>query len=273
MMQTQQLDSTSSLVHRWRPYLEIFKLTLRRMLRSRRTIFTLLVSMFPIALSIVFRLVRHNPRDAHGFVPLITMVFYMMFVIILISLFYGTAIIADEVDGKTLTYLFTRPLHKARILLSKFAAYLVGTVTLVSLSHLLTTLIIATDSNIKEGLLFHIGMSFKYIGVMSLGLLVYGAIFSAFGARFKHAVLWGLLVAFGWEKITLIVPGNIKKFSAIHYLLSVYPRHGLRNRPIQEFLGDSPPTFWVALIMTLLITTLFLYLSIFIFQRREYHTE
>ena len=116
-------------------------------------------------------------------------------------------------------------------------------------------------------------MSLRYIGVISLGLLAYGAIFTVLGARFKHSVLWGLLIAFGWEKITLVVPGNIKKFSVIHYLLSIYPRHDLPTRPIQDFLGDSPASTGSAIIMIFLITALFLSLSIWIFQRREYTSE
>ena len=232
-----------------------------------------LVSMVPVGISIVFRLVHHSAGDACEFIPHLTMIFYLMFVTILIALLFGTAIIADEVDNKTLTYLVTRPLRKVRILLSKFAAYLVGTIMLVASSHLLTTLIVTTDPKIGENLLFHIGMSFKYIGVIGLGLLAYGAIFAAFGARFKHAVLWGLLVAFGWEKITLVVPGNIKKLSVIHYLLSIYPRHGLSARMIQGFVGDSPASPWLAFVMIVLITALFLNLSIWIFQRREYHTD
>lgn len=278
-MQTGQLNSPSSPIHRWRPYQEIFKLTIRRLLWSRKTIIAFLVSMAPVGISvivrisIIFRLMRLSARDLREFIPHLTMTFYLMFVTVLIALFFGTAIIADEVDNKTLTYLFTRPLRKARILLSKFAAYLVGTIALVAPSHLLATLIIATAPQIKESLLFHIGMSFKYMGVISLGLLAYGAIFATFGARFKQAVLWGLFVAFGWEKITLIVPGNIKKLSVIHYLLSVYPRHNLPNRLITELLGDSPPTFLWALVIIVLITAVFLYLSIWVFQRREYHTD
>ena len=250
----------------------IFKLTLRQILRNKRTVFVFLGSMSPVVPAIIFRLVDHSTRDALRFIPMLTMILYLMFVTILISLFYGTAIIADEIDGKTLTYLFMRPLRKSLILLSKFAAYFVGSVALIAPSHLLTTLIVATDPKVKGNLLFHLGMSLKYVGVMSLALLAYGAIFTAFGVRFKHSVLWGLLLVFGWEKIALAVPGNIKKFSVIHYLLSIYPRHGSPTRLIQKFLGDSPASPGFAFVMILLIAVFFLCLSIWIFRRREYGT-
>ncbi|MCZ6680695.1 MAG: ABC transporter permease subunit [Candidatus Poribacteria bacterium] len=242
------------------------------MLWSRRTILALLISMGPVGISIVFRFVSHSPRDTSQFIPMLTLI-YMMLVIVLIALFYGTAIIADEVDGRTVTYLFMRPLRKARILLSKFLAYWVGSIALVAPSHLISTLIISTDPKMRESLLFQIGLSCKYIGVISLGLLVYGAIFSTFGVRFKHPVLWGSIVAFGWEKILLVVPGNIKKFSAVHYLLSIYPRYKLPAHPIKEMLGEYPPEPWLGFVMLVVITVLFLYLSIWMFQRREYHID
>ena len=242
------------------------------MLGRRRTILMFLVTMLPVALTILHRIMPHSRTDADRFIPMITMTFYLMFVTVLIALFYGTAVIADEIDGKTVTYLFMRPVRKARILLSKFVAYLVGAIALIAPSHLIATLINCTDPTLRDGLFSQIGMSLQYIGVISLGLLVYGAIFSAFGARFKHAVLWGLIVAFGWEKITLVVPGNIKKFSAIHYLLSIYPRKNLPRSPIREMLGESPVTPWLAVLIILLITALFLSLSVRIFNRREYYT-
>ena len=270
-MQTQS-SSTSAPIYLWQPYREIFKLTLRQILRNKRTFFVCFVSVLPVGLSVVFRLVRHSTGDARHFIPTMTVTLYLMFVMILIALFYGIAIIADEIDGKTLIYLFMRPLRKYSILLSKFAAYFVGAVALIAPSHLLTTLIVATDPKIKEDLLFHLGMSLKYIGVMSLGLLAYGAIFTALGVRFKHSVLWGLLVAFGWEKIALAVPGNIKKFSVIHYLLSIYPRYNLPTRMFQRFMGDSPPAPWLAFMIILLIAAFFLFLSGWIFQHHEYET-
>jgi ABC-type transport system involved in multi-copper enzyme maturation permease subunit len=266
------MQTEKTLTQRWRPYIEIFKLALRKILWSRRTILAFMITMALVVFAIVHRFVPHNPMNARRFIPMMTLLFYMQFVTVLIALFFGTGIVADEVDGKTITYLFIRPLRKAWILLSRFLAYLVGTVALITPSHLIATVITATDPKIREGLAPQIGMSFQYIGVVGLGMLVYGAVFCVFGARFKYAVLWGLILAFGWEKITLVVPGNIKKYSAIHYLLSVFPRQNLLREPIVNMLGDAPPSPGLGFLMIFIITAAFLLLAVWIFQRREYHT-
>ena len=40
-------------------------------------------------------------------------------------------LIADEIDDKTLTYLFTRPIQRSAVIIGKYLAYLVCTVLLL----------------------------------------------------------------------------------------------------------------------------------------------
>ena len=56
---------------------------------------------------------------------------YIRFIVPVLGVFYGTSLIADEVDDKTITYLFTRPIPRGAVLLGKYLAYLVCTVLLV----------------------------------------------------------------------------------------------------------------------------------------------
>ena len=39
---------------------------------------------------------------------------YLRFIVPVLGVFYGTALIADEVDDKTITYLFVRPISAQR---------------------------------------------------------------------------------------------------------------------------------------------------------------
>ena len=56
---------------------------------------------------------------------------YIRFIVPVLGVFYGTALIADEVEDKTITYLFTRPIPRGAVLLGKYLAYLACTVLLV----------------------------------------------------------------------------------------------------------------------------------------------
>src|ERR1041384_6286459 len=57
--------------------------------------------------------------------------FYLRFSIPVLGIFYGTSLIADEVEDKTITYLFTRPVPRGAVLIGKYLAYLACTALLV----------------------------------------------------------------------------------------------------------------------------------------------
>src|SRR5204862_959443 len=58
-------------------------------------------------------------------------VFYLRFTVPVLGVFYGTSLIADEVEDKTISYLFTRPIPKGSVLVGKFFAYLACTLFVV----------------------------------------------------------------------------------------------------------------------------------------------
>src|SRR6185436_2130101 len=51
---------------------------------------------------------------------------YVHVLLLVVTLFYGTALVSDELEDKTITYLFIRPVSKSTIYLGKYLAYLVA---------------------------------------------------------------------------------------------------------------------------------------------------
>ena len=252
-------------------YFALFKVTFRQIFWSRRTVLILIGCLLPIVIALVFRFMARSGGMVNRFIPQITLILYGLLVN-LCAIFYGTAIISDEIDSKGLTYLQMRPLRKSVILLSKFAAYLIGTVVLIATSHLILTGIVATHPKLDKSVFFQLGMSLRYTALMALGLLVYGALAAALAAKFKNPVLWGLLFVTGWENITAspVMPIGIKRLSVSHYLFTLFPRYKLPRSEFNEFLGSPPPSAWVALLVICLLTIALLYLAIRIFRDREY---
>ena len=125
---------------------------------SRRTVLILLGCLLPIVIALVFRFVAQRGGMVNRFIPMITLVLYGLLVN-LCSIFYGTAVISDEIDSKGLMYLQMRPLRKSVILLSKFAAYILGSVAIIGVSHLILTAIMVTHPKLEKGVLFQFGMS------------------------------------------------------------------------------------------------------------------
>lgn len=252
-------------------YFALFKATFRQMFWSRRTELILIGCLLSLAIALGFRFMGQGSGSINRFIPLITLSLYGL-LMNLSAIFYGTAIISDEIDGKGLTYLQMRPLRKSTILLSKFAAYFVGTVALIAASHLILSGIMITHPKLQNGVFFHLGMSVRYTASMALGLLVYGALAAVLAVKFKNPVLWGLLFVMGWERITSspVMPTGIKRISISHYLFVLFPRYKLPRSDFNEFLGTSPPATWVALLVIFLLTAILLWLAIRIFREREY---
>ena len=251
-------------------YFALFKLTLRQLFWSRRGLLIVIGGLVPLVIALVFRFKEQGTTSVNTFIPYMTFIFYG-FLTNLCAIFYGSAIVSDEIDGRGLTYLQMRPLRKSLILLSKFAAYMIGTIVLIGISHLLLTGIMETHPKLKDRLLV-VGMSFYYTGSLSLGLLAYGAFAVLLSVRFKHPVLWGLLFVFGWERITIFppMPIGIKRISLTHYLMTLFPEFNLRRDMLDDMLGKTPPEVWVAVLVICVLTAGTMWLAIRIFREREY---
>jgi hypothetical protein len=119
----------------------IFDLSLGELLWSRRTIFMALVVGAPVLLATVARIVQasgvaplrvNGSRvDAVSIFGMIIWVLFLRFIVPVLGVFYGTSLVADEVEDKTITYLFTRPLRRGAVLLGKYLAYLACTTLVV----------------------------------------------------------------------------------------------------------------------------------------------
>ena len=259
----------------------VFDLSLGEMLWSRRTIFMGLVVGGPVLLAVIVKLVqmfgmsalRVNGQSVAGFGIFGVMIWmlFLRFIIPVLGVFYGTALLADEVDDKTITYLFTRPIPRGAVLLGKYMAYLVCTVLVVLPSVMLTYFLIVPPSEIAgtfRSLLLD-------LGILGLGLASYGAMFSFVGAWLKRPLVVGLVFLFGWEQFALALPGYLRRFTVANYLQSLVP-HALPSdnalSMVQSLFREQPNAF-SAVAALLLITLGFLWLAMRTVTRREYVLE
>ena len=125
----------------------VFDLSLEGMVWSRRSLLMVLLLGLPAPLALLFRtfLTRLPPRvGAFDFYGVVIAFYYVRNALPLAALFYATALIADEVEGKTITYLLTRPIQRGAILAGKFAAYLATTVSLALPAVVITFFLLTT---------------------------------------------------------------------------------------------------------------------------------
>jgi ABC-2 type transport system permease protein len=262
--------------------LRVMDLSIGQMLWSRRTVFMALVVSGPVLLAAIVRLltmlgvpvgsVNGSPMGGAAIFGLMIWVFYLRFTVPVLGVFYGTSLIADEVDDKTITYLFTRPIPRGAVLVGKYLAYLVCTAFVVLPSVMLVYLLIVP---MRGGLGASFIPALKDLGLLALGLAVYGAVFACIGAQFKRPLLIGLVFIFGWEQAALAFPGYLKRFTVAYYLQALVPHAMPQDSAlslIQQFFRETPS-----------ISASFLWLSVILVgalalatravERREYVLE
>ena len=267
----------------WSSALRIFDLSLGQMLWSRRSLFLGLVVGGPIVLAVALRLAemsgllftfnRRRPAGAMIY-GLMIWLLYVRFLVPVLGVFYGTALIADEIEDKTLTYLFTRPIQRAAVILGKYLAYLVCTVLLLLPSVVIVFFLVvplgqgSTVAGLFPTLLTDLAM-------LALGLAAYGAVFAFVGARVKRPLLAGLLFALGWEPAVMLAPGYLKRLTVSYYLQALVrhdmPQDTLRGALLQVF-REVPPLS-TSLIGLAAIIGLGLWLAGRTVERREYVLE
>ncbi len=198
--------------------------------------------------------------------------FYLRFTIPVLGVFYGTSLMADEVEDKTITYLFTRPVRRGAVLFGKYLAYLGCTVFVVLPSVMLVYLLVVPINGSLGGSFIDL---VKDLALLALGLAVYGAVFAFVGAKFKRPLLIGLVFIFPWEQSALLFPGYLKKFTIAYYLQSLVPHAMPDNNVISLIQGifrESPP-LWESLFWLGAIGITFLALAAWVVERREYVLE
>ncbi|MBA3639378.1 MAG: ABC transporter permease [Acidobacteriota bacterium] len=263
--------------------LRVMDLSIGEMLWSRRTVFMLLIVGAPVLIALVLRAlvslgapVLNGPNNVRMTGPAIfgmmIWIFYLRFTVPVLGVFYGTSLIADEVEDKTITYLFSRPIPKGAVLIGKYLAYLASTVFVVLPSVMLVYLLVVPIQGSLGGSFLDL---VKDLTLLALGLSVYGAVFAFIGAKFKRPLLIGLVFIFGWEQVALALPGYMKYFTVAYYLQALVP-HAMPNDGAMSLIQNifrETPGLMTSLLGLAVIWAVFLALATRVVERREYVLE
>lgn len=253
----------------------VFSLAFRLMFRSKKTLFMSLLALMPVvgamvaAAAIRFRFGEGAPTG-FGMVSQLMSLVYLQFLVLAVTLFYATALIGDEIEDRTLTYLFVRPIPRGIVYLGKYLAGLLVCAILVVPSAVLAFGILTSLDSAEEAWPHAVVLA-KDIGVLALGLLAYTSFFGFLGARFKRPLLIGILFSLGWESVITYLPGYIHRFTVMHYLQSLLP-HPSGQRGVLA-LFEQTTSAPVAVATLLLIAGGFLALGCWTVSRREYVLE
>jgi ABC-2 type transport system permease protein len=261
----------------------VFDLSLGQMLWSRRSLFLGVLLGGPVVLAIALRIVmsfetsgvRVNGAAISGssIFGMMVWLLYIRFIVPVLGVFYGTSLIADEVDDKTITYLFTRPIPRSAVLIGKYLAYLVCTVLLVLPSVMLVFFLIVPTggSSIAEAF----PSLLADLGMLAAGLAAYGAVFALVGARLKRPLVVGLVFAFGWEPAVLLFPGYLKRLTVAYYLQALVKHEMPQDSAVSVLMQvfHEVPSVAVSLLCLSVMIGVTLWLAGRAVEQREYVLE
>lgn len=221
----------------------LFGATFRSILVARKTLFLLLLLLVPVAITLIVQTAPGGlaaygseyafvdeatgqtvaPADQTGgllwFHDIVLNLYLPLLLPLVVAIFAGS-IIREEVDNKTLPYLFTRPIYRNWLVIPKWFAVVVG---VYALSWVAVTTLWFSSVSLSENPFRHIDHLF---GLWWVTLLTVGAtcgLFTLVATLVRRGAIITGIYLFVWEAGLSNIPlGFIKRLSIVHYERSIY---------------------------------------------------
>lgn len=185
-----------------------------------------------------------------------------------LAIFFGcvgifTNLFRAEMLEKSLHFYLLSPIRREVLLVGKYLAGLIATVTIFTTGTALQLLALAWHFDpgaLREYLQgpgwHHVA---AYLGVTALACLGYGSVFLTAGMLFRNPIIPAVVVL-QWEFINIFLPGFLKKISVIFYLQSLCPVVAPPDQdlpvPLRLLISSAEPVGAMAAITGLSVVTL-----------------
>ena len=200
-------------------------------LRSRRALICLLLALTP---ALVTLLPPVPQASAEEVVQLIGMMLLLQLVAPVIGLVAGSFVFSEEVENRTITYPFTRPVPRAALFLGRYLATLVlvcGLLGLCALAVPSFALMRGRPDDLAPG------AAADLITAAVLAGAIYSLITGALGVFVKRPIVFGLFYLIAMEGVLANLPGSGQRATLQYYLRSISTRLGVEEN---EFLRENP---------------------------------
>lgn len=201
---------------------------LRRSFTTQRTAVSVVLALFPplmLALMIgaakVSHLAGQGPADAKRAVDIVrtstpfAIVFLVSLVTLLSLLLWATPNVYSELEGKSWSFVASRPGGRISIYLGKFLTSVVVSFLIAFVAMTLAVLIAHQQLSLPDPEQLWLSL----IGIYALASFVYGAVFSMLGTWFfKRAMVVAAGYLVGSELFLATIPAVVSKFTMRYHL-------------------------------------------------------
>jgi ABC-2 type transport system permease protein len=201
-----------------RVFVGILALTLhstKRLLLGKKAIITVLIAIFVAAVMAYAGSASDDPlEDGTNIADTLILFFFMP----VMAMIFGSSLIRDEMDDKSITHVATAPLDRAFLYLGYYLPLWIA----VSVSVVVVTSVGMFAFFGQHGFGSDaLGVYLSFVGLVVMGSFVYSSLFLAISVLFNKPVMVGLFYAFIWEGFIGSLPGAIQNASIKHYLRSI----------------------------------------------------
>jgi ABC-type transport system involved in multi-copper enzyme maturation permease subunit len=197
-----------------RALLYLTVLSMRRQLRSKKTVVAIVFLALLAALVLFRGLLRPWNHDPFG--RNIVFGIFVTVIVPMVCLAFGTGALGDDRDEKSLVHLFARPLPRSGIALAKLLA--VAPIALCFTVGGLFLLVGVGNLVSGESLTYFISAFWPSV---LLSTLAYLSLFHLFAVLFRHSTAIAVVYAFFIEVIIGVLPGILKRISIQFYAKSL----------------------------------------------------
>ncbi|MGI8904979.1 MAG: ABC transporter permease [Candidatus Sumerlaeaceae bacterium] len=252
----------------WNTIAAAFELANIQVIGRKRRIVTLVMFALPILLSFVVR--KFGPDDTNQGYAAVVSGMLAVFLVPFVAVFWGSALLTDEVEGKTLVFLWTRPAGRARLFVLKYIAVVFWLALLSAIAVTATyTILYSRESmaNVSSNFLVAVWDT----RALAIGAACYAALAFFFATVFKKPVTVGLLYVYLFDTIARVLPGFLKRLSVRHNVLSLtsHPTTEKPN-PLTRFLAESSITETEAMFTLIGAAVVFVIAGALILRNKEY---
>ncbi len=220
----------------------ILGLTLRLLVRQRRTLLLVILAALPVALALIFRLTGGSMDTNPDFAAGIMAHFIVALVLPLTALVVGTAALGQELEDGTFVYLVAKPLPRWRVVLAKVLAAWIVVAGVVVPSVVLAGVVILGGFQGER-------LIPAFVVAVLAGSLAYAALFLSLSVRFGRALIIGLAYVFVWEALISQFITGVRFLSVRAYTLGIAEAiSDSPSRLLEVSLGATPAVILLALV-------------------------
>ena len=232
----------------------------KKLLLGKKVIITVLVAVFvAVVMGYIGHLSDDPLEDGTNLMDTLILFFFMP----VMAMIFGSSLIRDEIDDKSITHVATAPLDRA---FSYIGYYLpLGIAVSVSMTVISSVGMLAFFGQHGVGS-DALEIYLEFVALVVVGSFVYSSLFLAISVLFPKPVMVGLFYAFIWEGFIGSLPGAIQNASIKHYLRSI-GSGWVDFGDISRWDQSSSMSGSAALLLSL--TVFFLIFGAYLFREKE----